>query len=153
MCVGLHIKGALYNAAQIGTGVLQQGIKNMNARTYGEDNGHKKDCQPHVQHGQVLNALIHTRDHRSRRSQSNHSNGDHLNGRAHRYRWPEIIDACIYLRYRQPQRRCQAKHSPQYRERIDDMPSPTMNAITNERVQRRAHRQGKTVPVGEVSQH
>ena len=96
--IGLHIEGAFNNTTQIRPGVLQQGIKNMNTWPHSEDNGHQKNSQSHVQHRQVLNPLIHTCDHRRRRCQSNHSNGDHLHSRAYRNRRPQVINTCIDLR-------------------------------------------------------
>src|SRR5690606_24454161 len=151
--VGLQVEGPLDDVVQVAAGVLQEGLENEDGRADQEDEQHQRGGDDHVQHRQALDALVHARHHRAHGQHRDAGNTRDLHPGIDRYRRPQVVEPGIHLRHGKAQGSGNAEHGAENGEDIHCVTDGAIDAVTDQRVERRADGQRQAVAEGEVRQH
>ena len=151
--VGLQVEGTLDDVVQIAAGILQEGLEDKDRRANQKHEQHQRHRQHHVEDGEVLDPLVQAGDHREQRQTGDHRNGDDLHVAGHRNAGPEVVQPRIDLRNRQPQGGGDTEQGAENGDHVHGVPDGAVNALTNQRIEGRAHRQRQAVAKGKVGQY
>lgn len=100
-----------------------------------------------------MTPFVHSRDHREGRGRCYDGNGDDLHRGADRNSRPQVVDAGVDLRHRQPECRGDTEQGSKDGKYINDVTDGTVNPLSHQRIERRPDRQRQAVTKGEVRQH
>ena len=149
--VGIEIEGFARQTGEIVAEVLHQRVQQMAGRPGEQHEKEHQQRQQHIQLRHAANALIHAADGGKRRGAHHHHNQNHLHGVALRDAGQKA-DAGVNLHHTNAKAGRQAEHGTDDAENIYRMANRPVNAIADQRIERRAQRQWQVMAIGEVGQ-
>ncbi|MNN02689.1 hypothetical protein D3C81_1153570 [compost metagenome] len=146
--VGIEVEGLADDLRQVAAGVLHEGLQQVHGGAEHQHQQEEDGGQRQVQLGQAADALVQAGDHRQGGQRGDRDDQADLHPGADR-QVEQMVEAAVDLQHAIAQRGGHAEHGAEDGEDVHRVAERTMDALADQRVERRAQGQRQAVAVAE----
>ncbi len=151
LAIGVEVEALGRQRAQVVADVLHQGVEQVLGGPGEQHEQQQAAGQQHVDVGQQADALVHA-GHRHGDGRAHHQGDQRHLHRVAVGHAEQVVEPGVELQHAEAHVRAQAEHGGDDAEAVHGVADGPVDALADQRVQRRAQRQRQVVAVGEVGQ-